>query len=72
MSVLAIIVALLLEQWRPVGERRALREALARGAAALERGLGGGAPQGVLAWLLAVVPACVLAVALHALSYNFV
>jgi adenosylcobinamide-phosphate synthase len=66
MHVLAIILALLLEQWRPVGERRALREALTRGAAALERSLGGGTSQGLLAWLLAVVPACVLAVVLHA------
>ena len=86
MSVLAIIVALLLEQWRPVDERRALHEALARGVAALERSLEGGASQGMLTWLLAVVPACVLAVALHGLlsawsglfgflfdvSYNFV
>jgi len=67
MSVLAIIVALLLEQWRPVDERRALHEALARGVAALERSLEGGASQGMLTWLLAVVPACVLAVALHGL-----
>ena len=66
MHVLAIILALLLEQWRPVGERRALREALTRGVAALERSLGGGTSQGLLAWLLAVVPACVLAVVLHA------
>lgn len=67
MSVLAIIVALLLEQWRPVGERLALRRALARVTGALERNLGGGATQGGLAWLLVVVPAFVLAVALHAL-----
>jgi adenosylcobinamide-phosphate synthase len=67
MSVLAVIVALLLEQWRPVGERKALRDAFARVAGALERGLGGGASQGGLAWLLVIVPAFVLAVALHSL-----
>lgn len=68
MSVLAIIVALLLEQWRPVGERGALRAALARMALGLERSLGGGgATQGSIAWLLAVVPLVLVAVALHAL-----
>lgn len=68
MSVFAIIVALLLEQWRPVGERGALRAALARWVLGLERGLGkGGASQGVIAWLVVVVPAVVVAIALHAL-----
>jgi len=68
MSVLAIIVALLLEQWRPVGDRAALRAALARMVLGLERSLGGGgASQGAIAWLVAVVPAVVLTVLLHAL-----
>ena len=68
MSVLAIIVALLLEQWRPVGERRAMHAALTRVAVGIERGLGGGgASQGAVAWLLLVVPAVVIVIALHAL-----
>jgi len=67
MSVLAIILALLIEQWRPVGERRALRSTLARIAGSLERSLGGGASQGTLAWLVAVVPAVAVAIVLHAL-----
>jgi len=67
MSVLAIILALLLEQWRPIGERQALRSMLARIAGDLERSLGGGTSQGTLAWLVAVVPAVVLAIVLHAL-----
>ena len=68
MSVLAIIAALLLEQWRPVGEHRALRDAFARAVRGLEGGLGGGgATQGMLAWLVAVVPAVLLAIALHGL-----
>jgi adenosylcobinamide-phosphate synthase len=68
MSVLAIIVALLLEQWRPVGDRTALRAALARMVVGLERNLGvRGASQGAIAWLVAVVPAVVLTVVLHAL-----
>jgi len=68
MSVLAVIVALLLEQWRPVGERRALRSALERLALGLERSLGGGgAAQGAIAWVVAVASAFVIAIALHAL-----
>lgn len=68
MSVLAIIVALLLEQWRPVGERKGLRAALARTANSLERSLNtGGSSQGAIAWLLAVVPVVVIAIGLHAL-----
>jgi adenosylcobinamide-phosphate synthase len=68
MSVLAIIVALLLEQWRPVGERKGLRATLARTANGLERSLNtGGSSQGAIAWLLAVVPAVVVAIGLHAL-----
>lgn len=72
MSVLAIIVALLLEQWRPVGERKGLRATLARTANALERSLNtGGSSQGAIAWLLAVVPAVVIAIGLHALLVSW-
>jgi len=68
MSVLAIIVALLLEQWRPVGERKGLRAALARTANGLERSFdAGGSSQGAIAWLLGVVPAVVIVIGLHAL-----
>lgn len=68
MSVLAIIVALLLEQWRPVGERKGLRAALARTANGLERSFNGSRPsQGAIAWLVGVVPAVAVAIGLHAL-----
>ncbi|MDX1373955.1 MAG: CobD/CbiB family protein [Burkholderiales bacterium] len=68
MSVLAIIVALLLEQWRPVGERRTLRTALGRMLRGLEQSLGSqGATQGAIAWLVAVLPAVVLVIVLDAL-----
>jgi len=68
MSVLAIIVALLLEQWRPVGERKGLRAAFARAANGLERSFdAGSSSQGAIAWLLAVGPAFVVAIVLHAL-----
>jgi len=68
MSVLAIIAALLLEQWRSVGEHPMLRAAFARAVRGLDGGLaGGGATPGILAWLVGVVPAVLLTVALHAL-----
>lgn len=68
MSVFAIIVALLIEQWRPVGERKELRAMLARLANGLERSFdAGSATQGTLAWLLLVVPAAALSIAVHAM-----
>jgi adenosylcobinamide-phosphate synthase len=62
MSLLSLIAALLLEQWRPLADRRALYSLLARYAAALE-GLfnAGEAQQGKIAWLLAVAPVVLVA-----------
>ncbi len=57
MSFLALVAALLLEQWRPLADRRYLFSAVASYAAFLERLFNAGeARQGVIAWLLAVVP----------------
>lgn len=68
MSVLAIIAALLLEQWRPLADRRVVFAPLARFANALERAFNAGeARQGLIAWALAVVPALLLALLVHAL-----
>jgi cobalamin biosynthesis protein CobD/CbiB len=60
MDVLAIIAALLLEQWRPLGERKAYFSALAAWADWLERSFNAGqARHGAIAWLVAVVlPVC--------------
>src|SRR3979490_2325680 len=57
MSLLSLVAALLLEQWRPLADRRHLYALLARYATFLE-GLfnAGDARQGALAWLLAVLP----------------
>jgi adenosylcobinamide-phosphate synthase len=57
MSLLSLIAALLLEQWRPLADRRYLYALLARYAAAFE-GLfnAGEASQGIVAWLVAVIP----------------
>jgi len=66
MSVIAIIAALVIEQWRPVGDRKALFAALAGAAAWLERNFNAGeARQGVVAWLIAVLPPVLGAALLH-------
>jgi len=68
MSLLSLIAALLLEQWRPLADRRYLYSLLARYAGWLE-GLfnAGEAHQGKVAWLLAVLPAVLLAWIVYAL-----
>src|SRR3954467_9100459 len=63
MSVLAIIAALVIEQWRPLGERKALQGRLAAWASWLEQSFNGGERRhGIVAWLVAVVPPVLLAV----------
>ncbi len=68
MSVIAIIAALVLEQWRPLGDRKVYFAVLSGAADRLERAFNaeqGG--HGLIAWLVAVLPAVVAAFALHAL-----
>jgi adenosylcobinamide-phosphate synthase len=68
MSVLSIIAALLIEQWRPLGERRSLQGTLAAWAAWLEQSFNGGERKhGMTAWFVAVLPPALLALAIHAL-----
>jgi len=67
MSVLAIIAALVIEQWQPLGERKAVQGALAGWAAWLEQQFNGGERRhGVVAWLVAVLPWVAAAIALEA------
>src|SRR5689334_10456946 len=69
MSVLAIVAALLLEQWRPL-QRRAVASALGGVAASLEQTFNGGERgHGAVAWLVVVLPAVAAAILLHALLY---
>ena len=69
MSVVAIISALVIEQWRPVGERHGVQAALATWASWLERAFNGGERQhGITAWLVGILPPVVLAIVLHALA----
>ena len=67
MVVIAILVALLLEQWHPLGDRRHLRSMVDACADWIEHTLNAGQSRhGTVAWLLAVLPAVLAAVALHA------
>jgi adenosylcobinamide-phosphate synthase len=71
MSVLAIIAALVVEQWRPLGDRKGVAAALAAWAAWLERAFNGGERRhGVVAWLVAVLPAVAAAIFLHILFFK--
>ena len=68
MSVLAIIAALVIEQWQPLGERKAVQGALAGWAQWLEQSFNGGERRhGLVAWLVAVLPWVAAATALHLL-----
>lgn len=66
MSAIAVIVALLLEQWRPLGERKAYFALLAGGAEWLERSFNAGeGRQGTTAWLVAALPVLAASLALY-------
>src|SRR5258706_1384146 len=71
MSLLSLVAALLLEQWRPLADRRNLYLLLARYATFLE-GLfnAGEARQGAIAWVIAVVPAVLGAWLVYAAAYG--
>lgn len=66
MSALAVIAALLLEQWRPLGDRKTYFALLASGAEWLERSFNAGeGRQGAIAWLVAVLPVLAAGLALY-------
>ena len=68
MGVFAIIAALVLEQWRPLGERKAVAAALSAWADWLERSFNAGeARHGTIAWLVAALSPALAALALYAL-----
>ena len=57
MTFLALVAALILEQWRPLADRRYLFAVVASYSAFLERQFNAGETrQGAIAWMLAVVP----------------
>jgi len=60
MSVVAVIVALVLEQWRPLGDRKALQGLAARWTRWVEESFNAGEPHhGTIAWTIAVGVAAV-------------
>jgi adenosylcobinamide-phosphate synthase len=68
MAVIAIIAALLLEQWRPLSDRKMWRAAVNACAEWIEGTFNAGEERhGTIAWLVAVVPPVSAAIALHAL-----
>jgi adenosylcobinamide-phosphate synthase len=70
MGVIAIIAALVLEQWRPLGDRKAVFAALASWADWLERSFNAGqARHGLIAWLIAVLVPFAAAALLFAALY---
>src|SRR5215510_8488547 len=71
MSLVSLIAALLLEQWRPLADRRYLYSLLARYATSLESLFNAGeAQQGTVAWLVAVIPVVLVAWLVYALAYG--
>lgn len=67
MSFLALLIALALEQWRPLVDRRAVFAPVTAYAGVLERHFdAGAAQQGAIAWGLAVVPLVLASWALYA------
>jgi cobalamin biosynthesis protein CobD/CbiB len=71
MSLLSLAAALLLEQWRPLADRRRLYALLARYATFLE-GLfnAGETRQGAIAWVIAVLPVVFGAWLVYAATYS--
>ena len=70
MGVIAITVALLIEQWRPLGERKELQSALNAWLGWLEQTFNAGEERhGIIAWLVAVLPPFLAAIALNAALY---
>ncbi len=66
MNVLAIIAALVLEQWRPLGDRKALHGLAARWARWVEESFNAGEERhGAIAWVLAVALVAIGAAALY-------
>jgi adenosylcobinamide-phosphate synthase len=68
MGVIAIVAALVLEQWRPLGDRKAVLLALQGWTDWLERSFNAGESRhGAIAWLLAALAPVAASVALYAL-----
>jgi len=70
MSLISLIIALLLEQWRPLADRGYLISLVHRFADFLQQHFNAGErAHGVIAWMLGVLPATLLAIAAYYLLY---
>ena len=70
MGIIAIIAALVLEQWRPLGDRKAVFQALAGWADWLEGSFNAGESRhGTIAWLIAALAPVAAALALYYALY---
>ena len=70
MSLASLIIALLLEQWRPLADRSYLSSGVLRFADFLQQHFNAGErSHGVIAWMLGVLPATLLAIAAYYLLY---
>ena len=70
MSLVSLIIALLLEQWRPLADRSYLISRVLRFADFLQQHFNAGErTHGVIAWALGVLPAAALAIAAYYLLY---
>ncbi len=71
MSLISLIIALLLEQWRPLADRRELVSWAVRFADFLQQHFNAGErAHGTIAWVLGVVPAMLLALVAYYLLYG--
>lgn len=71
MSLISLIIALLLEQWRPLTDRRSLLSQLVRFANFLQRHFNAGERHhGIIAWALGVVPAMLAGIIAYYLLYR--
>jgi cobalamin biosynthesis protein CobD/CbiB len=71
MSLISLIIALLLEQWRPLADRKGLVSRAARFADFLQQHFNAGErAHGIIAWVLGVVPAMLLVIAAYYLLYR--
>ncbi|MCX7142038.1 MAG: CobD/CbiB family protein [Proteobacteria bacterium] len=70
MSLISLIIALLLEQWKPLADRSYLISRILRFADYLQQHFNAGErTHGVIAWMLGVLPATLLAIAAYYLLY---
>ena len=71
MSLISLIIALLLEQWQPLAERKELVSRAERFADFLQRNFNAGErTHGMIAWVLGVVPAMLLAIVAYYLLHR--